>query len=205
MALPHHDAAHRDEARRADAELLGAEHRGDHHVAAGLDAAVGAQLHAMPQAIEHQHLMRFGKPHLPRQPGVLDRALRAGARAAHVARDQDSVGLGLGDAGRDGADAAPCDEFDANGRVRIDLLEVVDELGQVLDRVDVVMRRRADEHHPWRRMTQPADQRRHLDPGKLAAFARLRPLRDLDLDFAAVVEVLGRHAEPSRSDLLDRR
>ena len=43
MALPHHDAAHGDQRGRADAEFLGAEHRGDDDVAAGADAAVGAQ------------------------------------------------------------------------------------------------------------------------------------------------------------------
>jgi hypothetical protein len=43
VALAHHDAAHGDQRGRADAELLGAQHGGDHDVAAGLDAAVGAQ------------------------------------------------------------------------------------------------------------------------------------------------------------------
>ena len=43
MALPHHDAAHGDQRRRADAEFLRAHHRRHHDVAAGADAAVGAQ------------------------------------------------------------------------------------------------------------------------------------------------------------------
>ena len=51
----------------ADAELLGAQHGGDHDVAPGLDAAIGAQLHAVAQAVERQHLVRLGQPHLPRQ------------------------------------------------------------------------------------------------------------------------------------------
>jgi hypothetical protein len=59
-------------ARRADAELLGAQHGGDHDVAAGLEAAVGAQLHAVAQAIQGQHLIGFGKPHFPRHAGELD-------------------------------------------------------------------------------------------------------------------------------------
>jgi hypothetical protein len=43
MALAHHDAAHGDQRGGADAEFLGAQHGGDHHVAAGFDAAIGAQ------------------------------------------------------------------------------------------------------------------------------------------------------------------
>src|SRR3546814_20015549 len=37
MALAHHDAAHRDKAQSPDAELFGAENRGDDDVAPGLD------------------------------------------------------------------------------------------------------------------------------------------------------------------------
>jgi hypothetical protein len=44
-----------------------------------------------------------------------------------------------------------------------------------------------------------------LEAGQLAALAGLGALGDLDLDLAAVVEVLGRDAEAARGDLLDRR
>jgi hypothetical protein len=43
VALPHHDAAHRDQGQGADAEFLGPQHRRDDDIPAGLDAAVGAQ------------------------------------------------------------------------------------------------------------------------------------------------------------------
>ncbi len=43
-----------------------------------------------------------------------------------------------------------------------DHVEVVDELRQVLDGVDVVVRRRADERHAGLRPPQVGDVRRHL-------------------------------------------
>ena len=76
MALPHHDAAHGDQRRRADAEFLGAHHRRHHHVAAGADAAIGAQKHAVAQIVERQNLIGFGEPHLPRHARIFDRSLR---------------------------------------------------------------------------------------------------------------------------------
>ena len=72
MALPHHDAAHGHQGCRANAEFLGAQHGRNHHIAPGLDAAIGAQLHAMPQAIEQKYLMGFRKPHFPRQASIFD-------------------------------------------------------------------------------------------------------------------------------------
>src|SRR4051812_11811167 len=44
-----------------------------------------------------------------------------------------------------------------------------------------------------------------LEAGQLAAFARLGALGHLDLDLAAVGEILGGDAKAPRSDLLDRR
>jgi len=62
-----------------------------------------------------------------------------------VAGDEDHVGVGLGDAGGDGADALLAHELDVDASPVVGALEVVDQLGQVLDRIDVVMRRRRDQ------------------------------------------------------------
>ncbi len=79
-----------------EAELLGAEQRGDRDVAAGLELAVGLDPDAAAQVVHHQHLLRLGEAELPRDAGVLDRGERRGAGAAVVAADQHDVGLGLG-------------------------------------------------------------------------------------------------------------
>jgi hypothetical protein len=52
------------------------------------------------------------------------------------------VGLALGDAGGNGPDADLRDELDRNQRLGIDVLQIVDKLLQILDRVDVVVGRR---------------------------------------------------------------
>jgi hypothetical protein len=102
--------------------VLGAEHGGDHHIAPGLDAAVGAQLNTVTQAIEHQHLVCLGHAHFPGQTGIFHRALRAGAGAPRMARDQDRVGFGFCDTGRDSANARARHQLHADGGIRVDLL-----------------------------------------------------------------------------------
>src|SRR4029077_13508479 len=96
--------------------------------------------------------------------------------------DQDVIRARLGDAGRDRADACFGDELDPDAGARIDRLEVVDQLCEVLDRVDVVVWWRRDELHARLRMPQTGDEARDFEPGQLAALARLRALRDLDLE-----------------------
>ncbi len=145
VALPGHVAADGDQHRGAEPELLGAENRRHDDVFRGLEPAVGAQPHARAEAVLDQRLLRFGETELPGAAGVLDRRQRRGAGASGVAADQDVVGARLGDAGGDGADPGFGDQLDADLGARVDLTQVVDELGQVLDRVDVVMRRRRDQ------------------------------------------------------------
>ena len=143
MTLARHVAAERDQDRGAEGEFVGAEESGDDDVARGAQAAVGAQTHAAAEAVVNEHLLRFGEAEFPGIAGILDARKRRGAGAAGVAGDHDVVGVGLGDAGGDGADAAAGDELDADGGARIDALQVVDQLGQIFDGVDVVVRRRA--------------------------------------------------------------
>ncbi len=101
----HHHAAHHDERRAREAELLGAEQRRDNDVAPGLELAVHLHDDAVAQAIEEQHLLRFGEAELPRHARVLEAGERRRAGAAVVTGDQDDVGVSFRDAGGDRADA----------------------------------------------------------------------------------------------------
>ena len=90
----------------ADAELLGAQHGGDDHVAAGLDAAVGAQARRGGAGGSGVRTwLTSDRPISQGVPAYLIEVCGLGAGAADVAGDQDHVGLGLGDAGGDRADA----------------------------------------------------------------------------------------------------
>ena len=205
VARAHHQAALGDEQRRAERELVRAEQRRDDDVAPGLEAAVDPHAHPPAEAVRDECLLRLCEPELPRRAGVLDRGQRARARAAVRARDVDDVRAGLRDAGRDHADAARGDELHGDVRLGVDLLEVEDELREVLDRVDVVVRRRRDERDARARAAQPRDLGRHLVRRDLAALAGLRALGDLDLELLGERRVLGRDAEAARCDLLDLR
>ena len=86
MALAHHDAAHGDQRRGGEAELFRAQQRGDGHVAAGLQLAIGLHADAAAQIVHHQHLLRFGEAQFPRDAGVLDGTERRSAGAAAYRR-----------------------------------------------------------------------------------------------------------------------
>ena len=112
--------------------------------------------------------------------------------------DQHLVGVALGHARRHRADAHLGHQFHRHHDARIGALQVVDQLGEVLDRIDVVMRRRRDQRHAGRGMTQMGDLVGHFMGRQLPAFARLGPLGHLDLQNPRVGQILDRDAEPHR-------
>ena len=205
MTLAHHDAARGDQWGGREAHLVGAEQGRDNDIAAGADAAIGLDDDAAAQAVGDERLLGFGQADFPRAAGMLDRGERRGAGASLEARNGDMVGARLGDAGRDRADAHFGNELYRDRSLRVGVAQVVDELGQVLDRVDVVMRRRRDEADARRRIAHPRDGRVDLMAGQLPTFAGLGPLRHLDLDLIGVDQIFGGDAKTAGRDLLDRR
>src|SRR5258708_35045946 len=122
-----------------------------------------------------------------------------------MAGDEYMIGAGFRDARGDRADTDLGDELDRDARIRIRAPQVVDQLLELLARVDVVMRRRRDQADTRRRQTHACDIRVDLVAGELTALAGLRALRHLDLQLVGVRQVGGGDTETARCDLLDLR
>jgi hypothetical protein len=75
---------------------------------------------------------------------MLERGQRRGTGAAVIAGDGDVVGARLGHAGSHRSDAHFRHQLDRDIGCRVDVLQIEDQLRQILDRIDVVVRRRRD-------------------------------------------------------------
>ncbi len=198
-------AAQRDHRCGTEAETFSAEDRGLDHVKTSLQAAIGLHPDLAAQVVAAQGLVGFGQAEFPRRAGIANGRQWRSAGAAVVAGDGDQVSVGLGHAGSDGADTRLRHQFDRHQRLRVDLLEVEDQLRQVLDGVDVVVRRRRDQRHTRHGIAQSGDQAVDLATGQLTAFTRLGALGDLDLQHFGVDQVLRCDTEAAGCDLLDLR
>ena len=92
--------------------------------------------------------MSFGYTHFPGTACVLDRTQGRGTRATLMSAYQDDVCMRLGNSGRDRAHPSLRDELHTDAGATINLLEIVDELREILDRIDIVMRRRRNQVTP---------------------------------------------------------
>src|ERR1035438_7493766 len=100
---------------------------------------------APAKVVHHQHRVGLCEAQFPGRAGVLDGGERAGAGAAGIARDQDDVGMRFGDARGHRSDTHLGHQLDRDAGPRVDVLQIVNQLRQILDGVDVVVRRRRDE------------------------------------------------------------
>mmetsp|Transcript_32603 Transcript_32603/g.79532 ORF Transcript_32603/g.79532 Transcript_32603/m.79532 type:complete len:1230 (+) Transcript_32603:1174-4863(+) len=205
VALPHHDASERHKGRCRESALLSTEDDGLDNILTSLELPIRLENHARPEIVHHKRLVRLSKPKLPRKTSALDATPLSSTSTAVVSRDENVVGLSLCHARSDDTNADLGNELDRDARSRIGALEVIDELGEILDRVDVVMGGGRDEADAWGRVPEAANLNRHLEAGKLPALAGLGALGHLDLKLDAVGEVVGRDTKPSRCNLLDGR
>ena len=113
--------------------------------------------------------------------------------------------MALGHSGGNGADANLGNELDRDVGVAVGVLQVEDQLRKVLDRVNVVVRRRGDQAHARSRVAQPCDCLVDLVAWELAALARLCALGNLDLQLIGVRQVVRCDAEATGRNLLDLR
>jgi hypothetical protein len=133
------DAAHAHERHGAHAHAVGAEQDHLQGVRAAAQAAVAPQLHLGAQAGFHQGAVGLADADLGGQADVFLAVLAGGAGAAVEAGDVDDVRPGLGHAHGDGAHAAGHGDLHRHARQGVGGLELGDDLGQILDAVDVVV------------------------------------------------------------------
>ncbi len=142
MALAHHDAAGCNQRSSRETELVGTKQRTDDHVATRTKTAIDLKRDARTKAVEHQCLVGFGKADFPWRTGMLERGQRRRTRTAIITRNGDVVGARLSNTGGNGTNAHFRHQLDGNIGNRIDVLQIVDELRQIFDRIDVVVWRR---------------------------------------------------------------
>ena len=123
--------------------------------------------------------------------------------SAVVACDEDDVGVRLGDTSGDGSDSNFGDELHVDAGARVGVLQVMDQLSEVFDRVDVMVRRRETSPTPGSGVANFGNPWIDLGAREFAPFAGLSALRNLDLDLVGIDEVFAGDAEAAGRDLFD--
>ena len=117
--------------------------------------------------------------------------------------DEHHISLRLTHTCRHRADAHFGDELHMHTGKRVGVLEVMDQLLEILDRINVVVRRWANETNAGRAVARLGNPRIHLVARQLSTLARLGSLRHLDLQVVGVHEVFAGDTKAAAGHLLD--
>ena len=156
-----------------------------------------------PQAVLDQVLVGLRQTQLPGQTGVVDGGTRGRAGASVVAGDEDHLGPCLGHPGSDGTHPRLADQLHRDAGLTVGALQIIDQLGQILDGVDVVVGRRRDQGDAGGGVAAPSDPWVDFPGGQVAALAGLGPLPHFDLDLSGAHQVGAGDPEAAGGHLLD--
>ena len=142
---------------------------------------------------------------LPWKTCIVNRALRRCTCTAIIAGNQYDLRTSLGNTGCDCSYTCFGNKLDGNSRIFITVLQIINELCQILDGVNIMMRWRRDQADTRCRMTSFGNPRINLSARKMATFTWLCALCHLDLDLLCTDQITGGNTETSGSHLLDGR
>ena len=142
IAHTHHHAANGNQGCGGKAIFLSAQQRSDDNVTTSEQLAVGFQSDAVTQVVQKQGLMGLHQAQLPGQTCVVDRGARGRTGTTVVAANEHNVGAGLNYACSNGTNAHLANQLHADAGTGVGVLQIVNQLGQVLDGVYIMMGRR---------------------------------------------------------------
>ncbi len=203
LAVALHEATHGDERHGSKAKLLGTQQARHGNISAVHKLAVGLEHHAGAQAVLQQRLLCLSQAKLQRQTGMPDGIARSSARAAVMARNQNLVSSALSYTGGNGAYARLGAQLDRNARARVGVLEVKNQLSQVLNGVNIVVRRRRNKANTRRGLTHLSNPGVDLLTRQMTTLARLGALSHLDLNLNCRAQVAACYTKAARSNLLN--
>ena len=164
------------------------------------DLTISLDNNTATKIVQNQSLVSLSKTKLPWKTSIFDTSPSRGTSTTIVTRDQDVIGLGLGDTRSNDTDTNLGNELDRDARSRVGALQIVDQLLEILDGVDVVVRRRRDETDTRGGVTGAGNGTRDLVARQLTTFTRLSTLSHLDLQLIGIGEVVG--GTPNRPEAI---
>src|SRR5262249_37826682 len=201
VTLPRHHATDCYYRGGSEPEFVRAQHCSDYHVATCFQPSINSQPDPVAKSVEQQHLLSLSQTQLPRGAGVLYRAEGRRPGSPVVSGNMNDFCVSLCDTGSNCANSRFRYELDRYSSARVHLLQVINELCQIFDRVNVVMRWRGDQCDSGHRVSQGSNFGGDLMARPLSRPPPVLPLRDFDFQLVGRNKISRRYAKPRRSHL----
>ena len=182
LALATDSTADSNHRHGAEADPVGAKQHHLDHIGAIFHAAIAPDFHPVAQPGFQQRLVGFDHPDFRWQPNIFQRMLPRSAGAAIVAGDLDDVCVGFGDPHCDHADTGHDGQLHRDPYPWIAGFQFFDELGQVFNRVNIVIVAGRNQIDALRGIAGTRHFFSDFLARQMSAFTRLGALPDLDFE-----------------------
>mmetsp|Transcript_15954 Transcript_15954/g.39104 ORF Transcript_15954/g.39104 Transcript_15954/m.39104 type:complete len:753 (+) Transcript_15954:902-3160(+) len=203
MALSHHDATHGDQRGSCKTILFSSKKTGNSDIASSLELTISLQLDAVTESIENKSLLSLSKTKFPRKSTSLDSSPGSCSCTTIVSTDKNVVRIGLGNTCSNNTDTNFRDKLDRNFSIWLGVLQIMNELSKILNRVNVVVRRWGNQTDTGGSVTVASNVLGDLESWKFSSFSRLGSLCHLDLNLVTVCKIFRSDTKTTRGHLLD--
>ena len=186
MTNTHHDATTHDKWRGRKAKLFGTKKSCDDYIATCFHLTVGLNNDSISKTIQHQCLLRLSQTQLPRCASMLERSQRRSTGATVMTRNQYNICFRFSNTSGDRADTDFGNEFDVHPRNRVRIFKIVNQLLEIFNRINVVMRWRRNQTNTGCRVSRLCNPRIHLVRRQLTTLAGFCTLCHFDLQIICI-------------------
>ena len=157
------------------------------------------------KSVHKQCLMGFSKSKLPWKSCIVNGASGCCTSTSIISGNQDYLCTSLCNSGCNRTNASLRNQLYRNICIFICIFQVIDQLCQVLDGIDIVMRRRGDQGNTRCGVTSFRNPWINLLRRKMSTFTRFCALCHFDLDFSCRYQITAGNTETTTGYLFDCR
>ncbi|KAH3660385.1 hypothetical protein OGAPHI_006971 [Ogataea philodendri] len=199
------NTSHGDQWSGSETPLFCTKQTCNSNVSSGLELTIGLNSDSSSQVVQNKSLVSLSKTKLPWQTSILDTGPSGSTGTTIVSRNQNVVCLGLSDTRSNDTNTNFRNKLDGNSSSWISTLQVVNELLQILNRINIVVRRWRNQPDTCGGVPGLGNVVRNLVTWQFTTFTWLGTLGHLNLQLIGVSKVIRSNTKSTRGNLLDRR
>ena len=164
MTNAHHDATAHHKRSRCETKFFSTKKRSDDDVSSSFHLPIGLHNDAIAKPVEQQRLLGFGKTEFPWHASMFQRRQWRSTSSTIVSRNQHNIGFCFAYACGNSSDSNFRHQLHMHSSGRVRILQVVNELLQIFNGVDVMVRWWRNKPNTRGAVTRFCDPRIHLVP-----------------------------------------
>ena len=197
----HHNTTQSYQCCSTESKLLGTKQSHHDNISTALQLTINLQAYQRTQAILDKCLLSFSQTYLWWDTSKAHTWCRTCTCTTFSSWDNNQVGLSLYHTSSNSTNTTLCHQFHRNSCIRINILQIEDELFQILDRIDIVMRRRWNQRNTWYWVTGLSNNLVNLISWQLSTFTRLCTLSNLNLYLLGINKIFCSNTEATTCHL----